>query len=177
MRKFSLFKFISCSFVLIMVVVSCKDAELDNTDVISSHGQLTITESDINAIEYKDFALSHRSLNATKDWLKFQQLQSEIDKLKEGDTSYFQEDDQLITSFISDLKNETPEALNLPQINARLIVIETVLMKLKELSTYPQTKKPELLEAIKSVLVANSNLILQMNKKFEKESQNIIKPN
>lgn len=177
MRKFFLFKLMSCAFVLFMVVVSCKDAELDNTKVISSHGQLTITESDVNTIEYKDFALSNRSLNATKDWLKFQQLQSEIDKLKEGDTSYFQEDDQLITSFISDLKNEIPEALNLPQINARLIVIETVLMKLKELSTYPQTKKPELLEAIKSVLVANSNLILQMNKKFEKDSQNIIKPN
>ena len=177
MRKSFLFKCISLLAILSISHVSCKDASTDNHDTVSNHGQFVIAESDINLLDYTDYALSDLSLNATKDWLKFQELHSEIDILKKGDTSFFREDDQIVTSFISDLKNEIPEALKLPQINARLIVIETVLMQLKELSTYPQTTKPQLLEAIKKLLVANSNLVLQMNKKFEKDSQKIIKPN
>ena len=177
MRKLILFKFIFCFIILSPGIVSCKDSDNTDSSIDSNHGHFVITESDINKLDYTDFALSERSIQATKDWLKFQQLQNEIDILKKGNASYFKEDDQIITSFISDLKNEIPEALNLPQINARLIVVETVLLQLKELSTYPQTKKPEFLEAVKNVLIANSNLILQMNKKFEKDSQNIIKPN
>lgn len=178
MRKSDLSNFTFTAIIFFIGLLSCKDSSPDNTNnPISNHGEIIITERDINQLDYKDFALSNLSQKATKDWLKFQELQSEIAILKKGDTSFFKEDDQIITSFISDLKNETPEALKLPQIDSRIIVIETVIMQLKELSTYTQTKKPQLLESIKKVLVANSNLVLQMNKKFEKDSQNIIKPN
>lgn len=178
MRKTFLLNFTFTIVILFIGLVSCKDSDKDNNnDAVLNRGEITLTESDINRLDYTDFALSDLSQKATKDWLKFQELQNEIGILKKGDTSFFKEDDQIISSFISDLKNEIPETLKLSQIDARLVVIETVIMQLKELSTYTQTEKPQLLEAVKKVLVANSNLVLQLNKKFEKDAQNIIKPN
>jgi hypothetical protein len=56
-------------------------------------------------------------------------------------------------------------------------VIETTFLKLEGLASLSSAKKEDLLIIIKDVLVSYTNLVFQMNKKFEKESQNIEKPN
>jgi hypothetical protein len=50
------------------------------------------------------------------------------------------------------------------------------MYKLEGLSTLDRAENDALLLAINGVITAHSNLIFQMNKKFEKEAQNVNKP-
>ena len=135
-----------------------------------------VSAKDIDNIKYTEFALSNLSENATENWLKFHELQEEITILKKGELSFFKDDKAILVSLITDLKNEIPKDLNTLSILVRLSVFETAIFKLEGISSLSNVNKEVILNAIKDVLVANSNVILQMNKKFEKDSQNIEKP-
>ena len=52
-----------------------------------------------------------------------------------------------------------------------------IVDKIPESGLLSSAKKEDLLLAITDVLISHSNLVFQINKKFEKESQNIEKPN
>lgn len=139
--------------------------------------KLNVTAKDISQLNYTEFALSNLSEKATENWLKFQELQKEIEILKNGSLSFFKDDKAVLQSFFKDLKVEIPESLNIPTILVRLSVLETTIFKLKGISNIKNIKNELLLDVIRDVLVANSFIILQMNKKFEKDSQDIQKPN
>ena len=135
-----------------------------------------VLAKDIDNIKYTEFALSNLSENATENWLKFHELQEEIAILKKGELSFFKNDKTILESLITDLKNEIPKDLNTLSILVRLSVLETAIFKLEGISSLSNVNKEVILNAIKDVLVSNSNVILQMNKKLEKDSQNIEKP-
>ncbi|MBN4070211.1 hypothetical protein JYT76_00850 [Olleya sp. AH-315-F22] len=146
-----------------------------NLKEISSE-KLKVTTNDISQLKYTDFVLSNLSEKSTEDWLKFQELQEGIILLKKGDLSFFKDDKAILKSLFTDLKNEIPKTLNTLPILVRLSVLETTIFKLEATSNINNVKKELLLNAIKEVLVAYSNVILQMNKKLEKDSQQIEKP-
>jgi hypothetical protein len=170
--------FITIGTVL-FVVLGCKEnnASAESTVESQSSQAYKITAKDIEGLKYTDFALSDLSEASTKDWLKFRELLSQIDILKKGDLSFFKDDKAILVSFITDLKNEIPDVVNTVSVVVRLSVLETVLFKLEGVSNLKNIPKDVLLNAIKEVLVAHSNLILQINKKFEKDSQKIERPN
>ncbi|NND52171.1 MAG: hypothetical protein HKN54_07185 [Flavobacteriaceae bacterium] len=90
--------------------------------------------------------------------------------------SFFKDDKTILQSYITDLKNEIPEKLNENSIVVRLVALETSIYKLEGIAIVPDAKKEELLQSIKDVLVSHVNLIFQINKKLEKDAQNIVKP-
>ncbi len=135
-----------------------------------------VSAKDINQIKFTEFALSDLTVKHTIDWLKFQELQQNIDLLKKGDISFLTDDVTILQSFFKDLKIEIPETLNIPSILVRLSALETTVFKLESIAKLNNVKNEVLISVIKEVLVANSNVILQINKKFEKDSQKIEKP-
>ncbi|MCB0463915.1 MAG: hypothetical protein KDC81_14545 [Flavobacteriaceae bacterium] len=170
---------ISISLLVILFISSCntKTANDSNTDEeIITIDSSKITAKDIAKLKYTDYALSNLTISKTTNWQKFNELTNKIELLKTGDLSFFRDDKAILESFITDLKNEVPESLKTPAISARLKVIETVFLKLEGLASLSSAKKEDLLIAIKDVLISYTNLVFQMNKKFEKESQNIEKP-
>ena len=171
------FLYILCSLILFL------NFNCDNTTQSSEKieqevntKENKVSAKDISTIKYTEFALSSLSEKATENWLKFNELQEELIILKKGDLSFFKDDKTILESLITDLKNEIPENLNINSILVRLSVLETTLFKLEGISSFNNVSKELLLNSIKDVLIANSNIILQMNKKFEKDSQNIQKP-
>ena len=136
-----------------------------------------ITANDISKIKFTEYALSKITQNKTINWQKFNELSNKIELLRTGDLSFFRDDKAILEGFIADLRNEIPESLNTQSILVRLTVIETVFLKLEGLASLKTAKKEKILMAIKDVLLSYTNLIFQMNKKFEKESQKIEKPN
>ena len=177
MRELKTIPLYILSSLLLCVNLSCDKTTTSSDKTLQEIDPeiLKISANDINQIKYTEFALSDLSEKGIKDWLKFQELQEEIVILKKGDLSFFKEDKTILQSFITDLKVEIPEALNIPSILVRLSVLETSIFKLEGISNFNNIKNELLLTAIKDVLIANSNIILQMNKKFEKDSQNIEK--
>jgi hypothetical protein len=164
---------------MVLFILSCNNSskqEAFNNENTINNDSTKITASDISKIRYTEYALSNLSENKTRNWQKFNELSDKIEVLKTGDLSFFRDDKAILVGFLSDLKNELPESLNTPAIQVRLTVIETVFLKLEGLASLSSAKKEDLLIAIKDVLISYTNLVFQMNKKFEKESQNIEKP-
>jgi hypothetical protein len=175
-----MFKNIKIFFVLCSVISisSCKTETKKETsvDTDTKIDSTQITAKDIASIKYTEYALSDLAQQKTSNWQTFRELSNKIDVLKTGDLSFFKDDKAILISFIADLKNEVPDALNTTAILVRLTVIETVFLKLEGVASLPSAKKTALLAAIKDVLLAHNNLIFQINKKLEKDSQNIEKP-
>lgn len=164
--------------LLLILNVSCDktiESSIENSQMVESK-ETNVSITDINQIKFTEFALSDLAIKNTVDWLKFQELQENIELLKKGNLSFFSEDEAILKAFITDLKTEIPEILNVPTVLVRLTVLETTIFKLESIANLYNIEKGVLLNAIKEVLVANSNIILQLNKKLEKDSQKIEKP-
>jgi len=158
--------------------LSCKktnQTDTENNDVANK--SQVITEKDISKLNYLDFGIDDRTLAIIEPWQEFNQLQRIIENTKKGDLSYFKIDAKKnIKTLLSDIKNTIPEALNTPSIIARLTVVETTLYKTESLSNLSTTKKQDLLDTVKELLVSFSNLCFQLNKKLENDSQPIERP-
>jgi len=171
------FQYIICLFVLALQLQCTNAKDVNDVNIIDNRTEShKITSKDINQIKFTEYVLSDLAVQKTKDWLTFQNLQDHIEVLKKGDVSFIKDDKAILQSFITDLKNEIPESLNVTSIIVRLTVLETTLFKLNEILNFQNISKQSVLSNIEGVLIAYNNLILQINKKVEKESQKIVKP-
>lgn len=165
--------------VLIVFVLffSCKKTVNENTKNITSKTvNQDITESDIAKLNFIDFILDEKTEKAIEEWAEYYQLQDVIADVKKGELSFFNDNEEVITTLLKDLKENIPEKVNTNATLARIQVLETKLLKLKSLSNLTTTNKEELNSTIKEFLESFSNLNFQMNKKLEKDSRNIQKP-
>lgn len=158
----------------VLIFMGCKSEP--NPEASLSENQeksYVISAADIKKLEYTDYILSPDSHQAILDWQKFQDLQTQIELLKNGDLSFFKVEKKIMEEFITEFKLEQPAVVISPAIRSRVTVLETTLLRLQDLANLDNIKKEDLLESIKQVLIADVNLKLQINKKFEKEAQQI----
>ena len=164
--------------ILILLNTHCKknNSEEINEDTASEVQNAVITEKDISNLNITEFALSDQSETITESWDKFKILLSHMEDLKTGSFSFFKDDKALLQSFLTDLKVEIPEKLNKPSVLVRISAFETVLYKFDEAANIQNSDKETLLGNIKDILLSFNNLIYQINKEIERDSQKIIKP-
>ena len=162
----------------ISTLTSCKsDEKGDEEEHVEIPAEsVKLTAKDVATIKFTEYALSDSGEETTKDWLKFQELFAQIELLKKADLSFFKDDKVILRGFLEDLKNEIPETLNESSIIVRLIAMETTIYKLEGLAIIPNAKTEDLINAVSDVLMAHNNLIFQINKKLEKDNQQIEKP-
>lgn len=163
--------------LIVLIFVGCK-SEPKAEEVASKNQEksYTISASDIEGLDYTDYILSAASSEAILDWQKYQDLQANIELLKNANLSFFRVEKTIMQEFIVELKMEQPSTVTSPAIRSRMTVLETNLLRLQDLSNLDNIKKEDLLGAIKEFLIADVNLKLQINKKFEKEAQQIQLP-
>ncbi|WP_157717107.1 hypothetical protein [Formosa sp. Hel1_31_208] len=163
---------------LSLFLSNCKDTGVSEV-VEETQEQIqarTISERDIDDLRYSDFGLSADSKKAVKDWQKFQELINQTEFLKNGDLSFFNGERLLLNTFLQEMSVEMPKPLQTNEIMARIVALDTKMQKLNSLLTLGNIDKEEQLQAIKEYLITLSNLILQINKKFEFEKNNVLKP-
>ncbi|MBJ7882098.1 hypothetical protein [Gelidibacter salicanalis] len=161
----------------VLIFFSCKsEPEPVAGPTDAQENMYTIKAEDIEKLKYTDYVLSPESSAAILDWQLFQDLQGHIELLKSGNLSFFRVEKDIMKEFIVELKIQQPPVVITPAIKSRMTVLETNLLRLQDLSNLDNIKKGDLLEAIKELLIADANLKLQMNKKFEKEAQQIQLP-
>jgi|SRR5690606_33344651 len=172
MKPFFLF------FLLGLFVCGCKpDSKSETaTDTTNTPESYHLTAKDVESLKYTDFVLSPDSKKVLSTWQKYTELSTQIELLKAGDLSFFKNEKELMITFITDFKKEEPQAIKTAAIYSRITVLETTLLKLQSIANLDTIKKAELLNSVKELLVAYANLNLQINKKFELESQVIEQP-
>jgi len=173
---------ISKIIILVCVLLcftNCQNNEQQTKISVSNTTEIDstkITINDISELQITEYAMSQMTKEKTSNWQAYNELSNKIEILRTGDLSFFRDDQAILKGFLTDLKNEVPESVESQAILVRLKVIETLFLKLEGLASINVAKKKDLLNNIKEILLCYSNLIFQMNKKFEKESQNIEKP-
>ncbi|NNK87306.1 MAG: hypothetical protein HKO90_03405 [Flavobacteriaceae bacterium] len=169
---------ISMICMLSVVLYSCKsevDQESGEQSEQSENYQ-KVTPDDIGDLKFTEYVLSDKAVDVTKDWLKFKELNNQIELLKTSDLSFFADDITLLEGFLTDLEAEIPEILKETSILVRLSALKTTIYKFEGSATLQRESKEAVLQSISDLLVAHSNLIFQINKKLEKDAQQIQKP-
>ncbi|NND24723.1 MAG: hypothetical protein HKO00_01745 [Flavobacteriaceae bacterium] len=168
---------ISSALIIIILLVSCKNNEESNVpNVIENQQVQDINVEDISNLKYVDYVLDFKTEEAIKDWQEYYELQSVINEVIKSDLSFFNDNEENIKILISKLKENIPAEVKSDGILARLLVLETKLLKLQSLSNLSTTTKEELLTIIKEFFVSFSNVNFQMNKKIEFDNRAIEKP-
>jgi hypothetical protein len=164
------------SFFFIVCFFSCKE-NTDNVQQTEDDSTISISKKTIQNLNYLDFVLDTKVNKITQNWEKYIELEGVILNLKQADLSYFKDNHDMLEALINDLKQTVPDRLNSPSIVSRLIALETKMYQLESVVNLSNVTSETLIIPIKEVLVSFSNLNLQMNKKIERESQKIKKPN
>ncbi|EGV42907.1 hypothetical protein BZARG_2056 [Bizionia argentinensis JUB59] len=164
-------------FIVALCLLSCKDADPEtNLELTDNAISELITKEDVKALKYSDFMVDAKVEKIIGNWAKYGELNIIIQDLKTGNLSFFKSNTEIVATLNKELKATVPEAINSSLIVARVIAVETKIYKLESAVNLSNPTKESILEPLKELLVAFSNLNLQMNKQLEKESQQIQKP-
>ncbi len=180
MKLLKLILTFSLTIILFVLNSGCEKTTENNdtsTDITTTLAQNNITKKDVEALDYEEYVFDDDVIEIISDWDEFSEIQLQIENLKSASLFFFKDDDSYNTLNIlfSDLKDETPTLLYSNQISVRLLILETTFFKLEDLVNYNYSKE-DILNIIKEIFIAHSNLIFQINKKVEDDRINIIKP-
>ncbi|MFD2822371.1 hypothetical protein ACFS5M_01740 [Lacinutrix iliipiscaria] len=162
---------------LLFCFLSCKkEAETQEQSVDLAETSFQISKDDIAKLNFTEFILDAKAGKLLESWQKYYELDNIINNVNQANLSFFKDNNEILVAFIEDLKTTIPERMDSPLIKSRLIALETKMFKLEGVVNLSKPQKKEVLLVVKELLAAFSNLNLQINKKIEKESQNIQKP-
>jgi len=165
--------------ILLLIFISCgdnantpKESQKEGNDSTEQR----ISTQTIEQLDYTEYALSSEAETSLNAWEKYQEIATQINYLKKGDLSFFTSEGESLNDFFVQLKTTIPPIIKTNAIDSRLVILETKAFKLKDRLTLENIETPIQLSSIKEVLVAFSNLNLQINKKLEFDEYNKIQP-
>lgn len=135
-----------------------------------------IEKTDLNNLDYIEYILDETAKTNISGWLKYDELLEKINELKNADLGYFKSDKEVVKTLVEELATTIPENINTDAINARVLVVQNMYYKLNSTVNLSTSNKSELKKSIVDLFEAFSNLNFQINKKFERDSRNLIKP-
>lgn len=163
--------------ILVLCLMSCLNTDSETSQLPKENAiNELVTKEDVKALKYTEFIADAKVEKAINGWAKYNELKSVILDIKSGNLLFFKSNKQIVATLNNELKSTIPEAIDSPLILSRVIAVETKLYKLEGVVNLSNPTKETILESVKELLVAFSNLNLQMNKQVEKESQRIQKP-
>ncbi|MBP1840458.1 hypothetical protein [Formosa algae] len=161
---------------LCLCLWACNTEEKKEKKEVEVPVSALVLQDDIVKLEYVDYGLDAKAKSDIESLESFMELETIMAELKSGNLSYFQGQSKPIVSLMKDLREGIPDIIDSPSIQARLISLETKMLKLQSVLNLRNIEKDVQLEYVKEALVAYSNLNLQINKKYEKDAQEIEKP-
>ncbi|MEW4923384.1 hypothetical protein [Algibacter sp. 2305UL17-15] len=169
------FVILSTCFILFCCNNSAQNSSEANNDEESIESSI-LTEAEISKLKYIEFTLDPKAEVLAEPWEPYSRLKTTIENIKKADFSFFVDDNQATFELIKDMRKTIPDTLNNQAVLSRIKIIETMLFKLDEASKFSNITKSELSKIVKDLLIAFSNLNFQINKKLEKDSQQILRP-
>ncbi|NNL17035.1 MAG: hypothetical protein HKO81_10395 [Flavobacteriaceae bacterium] len=162
--------------LLIIIFCGCdKNKSSTTSDMEIIQDTVLVTKSDIQKINFTEFILDpkfEKSLN----WLKFKEMETRIQELKNGDLSHFNSDTKIVETALNEFTNTLPLHLREEAIESRILIVKTMYLRLYNIVNISTSSKENIKKAIEDLLESFSNLTYQINKKFERDSQKVSKP-
>ena len=156
------------SICLLFVLLSC----IDNQPVASS---LQIDQvDDTKLFGQADTMLpdfSESSENYISQWPVFEDLITEVLAINQASLKTIQQRSNLLVSRLDSLTKNIPDTLYTQPIYARVIITKTRAAIVKQLANKVRLDTLAMQKAIVEMNLATANLIIQINEKFEKDTQ------
>ncbi|WP_142784827.1 hypothetical protein [Changchengzhania lutea] len=163
--------------IVLMSFTACKKNSKANIGTKDeSINSQEVMKSDLEKLKFVEYVLDLKTELAIQDWQDYYQLNDVIINVKKGDLSFFNDNNDAILLLLKNLKDNIPDQVNTDATLARIAALETKLFKLQSLSNLQTTTQKKLKTTIEEFLETFSNLNFQMNKKLEKDNQQIEKP-
>ncbi|MEJ6792101.1 MAG: hypothetical protein QNK89_05030 [Lacinutrix sp.] len=163
--------------ILLVLLSACKKEVTSSTETNTTANDSTvITKEDISKINYVEYGIDNKAKVTLDSWEAYNTTSRAIDALKLADFTFFKTDDEVFYTTLNDIETTTPANINSEPIKARVLILRTKLLKFREVFNLNTSTKDEKLLTLKELFQSFSFVTLQINKKFEKEAQNIIKP-
>ena len=158
-------------FLLFAIFTNCDDpdnkSKSESSKIVSTKDIFKSFTSDTNFIvEDLDESLS--------SWNGFNELKEFIASISKGNYQTLDESEETTKDLFSLLVTKIPNTIDNPSIIARIKVTETLAYKLK--SNF-KNKSTEFEKTKNNLLNSYSNILIQIKKTLEKESQKIKNPN
>lgn len=119
-------------------------------------------------IEYPP--LSPEAQNVISSWQYFQEFENDLKSINKGNLrDYNSETERMVTVADSLLKN-IPETLSTTAISSRMRVVNVRIKLLNETLQQPNSQAEKILQNLEEMNTAFTNLLIQINGKFEKEN-------
>ncbi len=164
-------------YVVFLTFCSCKD-DVKPVMIESNLAETgkPLTKEMIANINFTDILLDDKAKLYAQNWTSYNSIAQAINEIKELKCDFFKSDNIEFDTTFKELNTSIPEVFNSESVKARLLVLKTRLYRLKDELSFSPTLNTSQTVFIKEIFVAFSNLNLQINKKLEKEAQQIIKP-
>ena len=163
--------------LFICIFYSCKKNKMDQPEKTGSdQDSVVVTKSELQKLNYTEFVLDTESDKSLLDWWKYRELENRINEIKNGDLSHFKSGITVVETLIDEFTDTVPQQLNEESIQARILIVKTMYLKLNNIINMSTSTKGEIKKAITDLLESFSNLNYQINKKFERDLQSIDKP-
>lgn len=164
-------------FILICALSGCGNNKSEQTNInLVVQDSTSITKADIENLNYTEFILDEDSDKILVGWLKYREMSDRITEIKNGDLSFFKGDKKIVETFIQEFTDTVPSNISDEAILARVLIVRTMYLKLNSVINMSTSSKTAIEKSVKDLLEAFSNLNFQINKKFERDAQNIVKP-
>ena len=168
-------EFLFFSSICLLFVVSCIDSQQTATQ--TKIDQVTDSElfGQADAM-LPDF--SESSENYISQWPVFDDLITEVLAINQASLTTIQQRSNLLVSRMDSLTKNIPDTLNTQPIYSRVIITKTRAAIVKQVANKGRLDTLEMQKAIMQMNLATANLIIQINEKFEKDTQdNSVKNN
>lgn len=156
------------SICLLFVVVSC----IDSQQAASQTKTEQVTDAKLFGqpdAMLPDF--SESSENYISQWPVFDDLITEVLAINQASLKTIQQRSNLLVSRMDSLTRNIPDTLNTQPIYARVIITKTRAAIVKQEANKGRLDTLAMQQAISQMNLATANLIIQINEKFEKDTQ------
>lgn len=168
-------EFLFFSSICLLFVVSCIDSQQTATQTKIDQ----VTDSKLFGqadAMLPDF--SESSENYISQWPVFDDLITEVLAINQASLTTIQQRSNLLVSRMDSLTKKIPDTLNTQPIYSRVIITKTRAAIVKQVANKGRLDTLEMQKAIMQMNLATANLIIQINEKFEKDTQdNSVKNN
>jgi hypothetical protein len=168
-------EFLFFSSICLLFVVSCIDspraANQNKIDQVTD--SKLFGQADAMLPDFSD-----SSENYISQWPVFDDLITEVLAINQASLTTIQQRSNLLVSRMDSLTKNIPDTLNTRPIYSRVIITKTRAAIVKQVANNGKLDTLEMQKAIMQMNLATANLIIQINEKFEKDTQdNSVKNN
>ena len=156
------------SICLLFVVLSC----IDSQPTASQTKTEKVTDAKLFGqpdAMLPDFSKS--SENYISQWPVFDDLITEVLAINQASLKTIQQRSNMLVSRMDSLTRNIPDTLNTQPIYARVIITKTRAAIVKQEANKSRLDTLAMQQAISQMNLATANLIIQINEKFEKDTQ------